>query len=163
MKNLIKKYLIAPALIASLMCLTLQCSFAKDSEHNPTTSEKVAEANMKDKNLLDRYEAYITKELKLNKDEAKRFFPLYRELDKKCFAIWKDLHRKMIEIESKKNPGKEEVRNYIKAMTKAKIDISNLQNQYYLKFSDIIPGQKLIRLTTLKRKFAQKYFSSIIK
>lgn len=161
MNNIAKKVLLV---VSMMLCVTAghtSCAYGNVSDQD--TQKKECRLRKKTGKLLQKYESYIMKELNLTKEEANRFFPLYRELDNKCFVIWKDLHKRMVDIESKKNPSKEEVRAYVEAMTKAKVQTANLQNQYYQRFLEFIPGEKLVRLTTLKRKFAQKYFNKIVR
>lgn len=99
-------------------------------------------------------EQFITTEAGLSPVEASRFFPLYREMQQKQRVYWDEMRRYR-----HVNPEDENAcRKAVKRMDEIDIQIKLLQQEYHLKFMNVIPANKVLRVIKAEDKFHRQAF-----
>ena len=89
--------------------------------------------------------AYITEKADLTDQEAKAFFPLFFELQKKKFELERNA-RKEFKKERGEQMTEEECRNFVYKMADTKIEIAKLEREYTGKYLEVLPPCKLRRV-----------------
>ena len=89
--------------------------------------------------------AYITEKADLTDQEAKAFFPLFFELQKKKFELERNV-RKEFKKERGEQMTEEECRDFVYKMADTKIEIAKLEREYTDKYLQVLPPCKLRRV-----------------
>lgn len=97
-------------------------------------------------------EAFITKEAKLNTQEASRFFPLFREMQNKQRTLF---HKQRQYAKSKPQNDKEAAK-IIVDMDQTELQIKKLQTDYHNKFCKVIPATKVFLCLQAEEKFKRR-------
>lgn len=100
---------------------------------------------------------FIRTEAQLTQDEAGRYFPLYSELSKKKFDLYKQ-HRDKVESmkQNNQNMTDEEYRQLLDNDVEVKLKEAELEKKYSEKFEKALSPEKLYRAQQAERKFMQK-------
>ena len=94
-------------------------------------------------------EAYITKEAKLTDEEAKRFFPLYREMHQKQRGIYS----RMQKVGIGKPADEKKCAAAIQERDKLDIELRQLAQSYHKKMLQVIPASKLYDVINAENGF----------
>ena len=94
-------------------------------------------------------EAYITKEAKLTDEEAKRFFPLYREMHQKQRGIY----ARMQKVGVGKPADEKKCAAAIQERDKLDIELRQLAQSYHKKMLQVIPASKLYDVINAENGF----------
>ena len=104
--------------------------------------------------------AYMTKEMGLTKDEAAAFWPLNDELQKKKFELNNELRQLTNSLSRSKKDEKaiseEDYRKILRAGAKIRIKEAELDQEYLLKFLEVVPAEKIHKYQRAEREFARK-------
>ena len=120
-----------------LLLLTIVTASAQERPMNkPHFSPEEFQAKQK---------AYITEKADLTDQEAKAFFPLFFELQKKKFELERNA-RKEFKKERGEQMTEEECRNFVYKMADTKIEIAKLEREYTGKYLEVLPPCKLRRV-----------------
>lgn len=95
---------------------------------------------------------YITKKAQLTEEEAKAFFPLFFELQKKKFEIERNA-RKGIKRERGEKPTEEQCKALVYNMADSKIEIAKLEREYTDKYLKVVSACKLQRIQRAEWSF----------
>lgn len=131
--------------IAILLMLVLTLGLNAQNRRHPHFDPEKFEADM---------EQFITQRAALTPMEASRFFPLFREMQRKqrdCFhemRIYRHLDT------SDDNMCAEA----IKKMDKIDIQIKKIQQEYHLKFMKVLPAGKVMEIIRAEDKFHRQAF-----
>jgi hypothetical protein len=99
-------------------------------------------------------EQFITHEACLTPQEAARFFPVFRELGKKQRALFeKAPHNRYV-----KPANEAGCREAIIQRDDRELQVKMLQQQYHLKFMEILPAQKVYDIIRAEEKFHRQAF-----
>ena len=98
-------------------------------------------------------EQYITTEAGLTNDEAAKFFPLYREMQKKQRVVYNKIH------ELFKLPHDEaSCKRAIQRRDQLEIELKQIAQTYHNKFLRVIPASKVIGTIIAEDKFHRRAF-----
>lgn len=98
-------------------------------------------------------EQYITTEAGLTNDEAAKFFPLYREMQKKQRVVYNKIH------ELFKLPHDEaSCKRAIQRRDQLEIELKQIAQTYHNKFLRVIPASKVIGTIVAEDKFHRRAF-----
>ena len=95
-------------------------------------------------------EAFITKEAKLTSQEAAKFFPIYREMQKKQRALFGGNRKKFDKSTFTNNAAAAKA---VREQDKREIEIKKLQQQYHERFLKILPATKVLIITHAEERF----------
>ena len=94
-------------------------------------------------------EQYITQQAALTPVEASRFFPLYREMQRKQRAFFHEMkrwhHVDMNDVEA--------CCRAVKRMDDIDIQMKMIQQEYHLKFMNVLPANKVLRVIKAECRF----------
>ena len=126
-------------LLTFCLMLTMVCAAQEKMKFSP---EKF-EADMA---------AYITKEAKLTEDEAKKYFPLLREMHQKQRSLYKKARNF-----GKEKPATEEAcAAVIHERDKLEIEQRQIEQSYHKKMLQVIPASKLYDAIRAEARFHRK-------
>ena len=94
-------------------------------------------------------EAYITKEAKLTDEEAKKFFPLFREMHQKQRGIY----ARMQKVGIGKPADEKKCAAAIQERDKLDIELRQLSQNYHKKMMQVIPASKLYDVINAENGF----------
>ena len=98
-------------------------------------------------------EQYITTEAGLTNEEAAKFFPLYREMQKKQRVVYNKIH------ELFKLPHDEaSCKRAIQRRDQLEIELKQIAQTYHNKFLRVIPASKVIGTIVAEDKFHRRAF-----
>jgi hypothetical protein len=98
--------------------------------------------------------AFITEEIGLTSIEAEKFWPIYNELEKQRIALM--INRRALEHKSESPKPEMNDADYRKLATELATNQAkdgNLSEEYNLKFLDILPAEKVVKLYRAEGKF----------
>lgn len=101
-------------------------------------------------------EAYITKEAKLTDEEAKRFFPLFREMHLKQRGIYSRMHK----VGIGKPDDEKKCAAAIQERDKLDIELRQLSQSYHKKMLQVIPASKLYDVIKAENGFHRQMMKS---
>ena len=125
-------------LILALICCSSTFITAQPQQKKPFSHEE----------FCNRQKEFITKHAKLTPEEAKAFFPLFFELQKKKWDINKDTRKLARKKENSSEPTAEEYSALVNKIADAKIEIAKLEKSYIEKYLKIIHAGLLKFFTT---------------
>ena len=94
-------------------------------------------------------EQFITKEAGLTGDEAARFFPVYREMQQKQRAIYKQKR----ELGMKKPADEESCRKAVEKSDELELQLNRLTQQYHCQFFKLLPASKVYDVIKAESRF----------
>ncbi|MBQ7419777.1 MAG: hypothetical protein IJV17_03430 [Prevotella sp.] len=97
-------------------------------------------------------EAFVTKEAKLTDEEAKKFFPLFRELHQKQ----RDIYRRMRQAGKSKPADDKAAAETIVLCDKLTIEAKQLEQKYHNKMIKEIPASKVYQAINAENRFHRK-------
>ncbi|WCL80197.1 hypothetical protein PPO43_09435 [Saprospira sp. CCB-QB6] len=103
--------------------------------------------------------AYLTKELELSSDEAKKFWPVYEAFKKEKEALRKDgkaLHQKDLALMSDK-----EAEGIFEEQMKLKEKHIALERKYHKEFKSVLPLRKVLMLQKAERGFKREMLKAM--
>lgn len=114
---------------------------------------------------LEAYEskkgAFLTAELGLTPEEAAEFIPLCNELQRKKFEVGRACRHKHKHVRMSKIANKEistdAYKEVMNACLESRIKEAELEKEYYAKFLQILPPEKLYKYKDAEMKFWEKY------
>ena len=99
-------------------------------------------------------EQFITKEACLTPQEATRFFPLYREMQKKQRFVFNQM-----KAQGKIKPTEEsECRKAIQKRDELELELKNIQQTYHNKFFGVLSASKVFDVIKAEDRFHRKTF-----
>jgi hypothetical protein len=107
--------------------------------------------------FLVRRNAFITAEIKLTAEEARRFIPLENEFRLKLFEIGRDCRRLTRESQDKKTMSDAEYRKLIDCYLETRQKEAQLEKEFYEKFNKILRPEKLYKSQQADAKFSREY------
>ncbi|SFF98351.1 hypothetical protein [Prevotella sp. KH2C16] len=129
--------------ILMLLVFTLSLSAQQRSRHH--FDPKKFEAEM---------EQYITRQAALTPVEASKFFPLYREMQKKQRVYFQEMRRcRHIDANDVEACSKA-----VKRMDEIDIQMKMIQQEYHLKFMNVIPANKVLEIIKAENRFHRQAF-----
>ena len=103
-------------------------------------------------------EQYITQQAALTPVEASRFFPLYREMQKKQRACFHEMKRcRHVDASDV-----EACSMTVKRMDEIDIQIKMIQQEYHLKFMKVIPANKVLEVIKAENRFHRQAFKKAV-
>jgi hypothetical protein len=117
----------------------------------------------KDQRKMDRQafqakrNAYITAEIGLTADEAAEFIPLDNELKQKLFEAGRECRKLTRESLEKENVPDATYLKLIDCNLDSRIKALQLEKEYYEKFKQILPPQKLYKYQHADMKFMKEF------
>jgi polyhydroxyalkanoate synthesis regulator phasin len=104
--------------------------------------------------------AFITKAMDLNADEAKAFWPLCNELQEKKFELNKQLRKILSDFAHDEKEGKtpieSEYKEIVNLCAQFRVKEAKLDEEYILKFTQVIPYEKIYRYQQAELQFARQ-------
>lgn len=137
-----------------ILALFMQTNFVNAQEAKQRNGNKSNQAGPNREKIEAQRIAFITKELDLTPDEAKVFWPVYNEYDKKRHELKKtyknagDLHKPEIE----KLTEKEAIQILDNQIIEAQ-KLLDLRKEYHAKFKSVLPALKVLKLYDAEREF----------
>ena len=99
-------------------------------------------------------EQFIVTDAALTPQEASAFFPIYKEMQRKQRMQFNKVRRyRHVDIGDDKS-----CLEAIKNRDEAELEIKKLQQQYHLKFCEILPAKKVMRIIRAEDKFHRQAF-----
>lgn len=99
---------------------------------------------------------FLKKELNLTEAEAKAFLPLESEFMTKKFEINRDARRETRELKKKENKTDADYERITQLNLESEERSSQLQIEYYKKFSKVLSPEKVERYRSADQKFNEK-------
>lgn len=99
---------------------------------------------------------FLTKEMGLTPEEAKAFLPLEAEFMQKKFDVNRDARRETRELKRKQNKTDADYKRITELNLQSEQKESELQIEYYKKFSKVLSAQKIERYRSADMKFKEK-------
>lgn len=99
---------------------------------------------------------YITKELNLTEKEKEAFIPLMEEYLHARFSLNKNYRNQMRLLMKKANKSESDYQEAINAEIEMKEKEIELQKEYYKKFTEVIPAEKIFKYGFAEKRFVQK-------
>lgn len=98
--------------------------------------------------------AFITEQLQLTAEEAQKFWPIYNQYNNSkeelTHGFFKDIRRFRPNDEAMTDKDASELAdNYIRHAQK----MLDIQKEYHLKFKEVLPPKKLLKLYNVEREF----------
>ena len=104
-------------------------------------------------------EQFITIEAGLSPQEAARFFPLYREMQKKQRVLFSEM-RRFYHMDINDNRACEDA---IEKQDKMDIQMKEIQQRYHVKFMKVLPAGKVFKILRAEEKFHRQAFRRVAK
>lgn len=99
---------------------------------------------------------YLKKELSLTDTEAKAFLPLEAEYMQKRFDVNREARRETRELKRKENKTDADYKRITQLNLESEQRSTQLQVEYYKKFSQVLSAQKVEQYRTADRNFNEK-------
>lgn len=100
---------------------------------------------------------YLRERAELSDKEAAEFFPIYEELQTKMFRVQDDASRAIKRLMRSKEPVSEtEYRAAVEKKIEAEMQEALLQKEYFEKFLQILPAQKIVKIFDSEARFSQE-------
>lgn len=104
-------------------------------------------------------EQFITTDAGLNPYQASKFFPLYREMQKKQRALFNKM-RYYQHVDFRDNKASEKA---IKECDFIDLEIKGLQQEYHKKFCKVLPAGLVLKIIKADEKFHRQAFQKVAK
>jgi len=110
--------------------------------------------------LKEKRVAFISQNMHLSAEEAKAFWPLYNELQEKKFELNRQLRKTLYEFAKSEREGKthteSEYKDIVNLSVQFKIKEAKLDEEYVVKFTKVIPYEKIYRYQRAEQQFARQ-------
>ena len=147
-------------LVVTMICLTgiISGGFAQQRSSAQKPSEEERKARFEKFNA--EREAFISKAMNLTDEEKQAFWPLCNELQMKKFELNRTLREEMRKINRarRENQPVSEA-DYKKALelgNRVKIQEAQLEQEYLVKFLQVIPAEKMFRYRQSEQNFGER-------
>lgn len=130
--------------LTMLLVLCTVCSGAQNNKFSPQQFH----AEM---------EKYITREAKLTKKEAAKFFPVYSEMYKKTRVLFDEMKR----YRHVKPKTDAECKKIIQKTDAIEVQIKETERQYHSRFLKILPAGKVYDVLKAERRFHRQAFKKV--
>lgn len=131
-----------------LICVLTICSLYQVLAHDPQKfSPEKFQADM---------EQYITEEACLTADEAAKFFPLLREMQKKQRAVYEQM-KKECGVKPADEKGCKKV---VQKRDLYELELKNIQQTYHNKFFSVLSASKVYDVIKAEDRFHRKAFKN---
>lgn len=136
--------------ILTLLCCSTQFILAQEQQKKHFSHEEYCK----------KQEEFITKNAKLTPEEAKKFFPLFFELQKSKWEINKEA-RKRTKKDNEQEITAEEFNKLVNKIADAKIKIAQLEKSYIEKYLKVIPARKILDVQRAEDKFQREMIKNM--
>lgn len=126
----------------SLLLMVMTCVVALQAQHHRLSKDE----------FRQRQQSFITEKAELSQEEAKRFFPLYFELQDKKQAYNKKAWQKM-QKGKEADLTEDEYAQIIEDVIQARIDVDRLDLEYIRKYKKILSSKKIYLIQKAEMKF----------
>lgn len=110
--------------------------------------------NMDDDKIRAEKVSFITDKLNLSVKEAQEFWPVYNELDQKLNELFLEEHKLMRELHKDvETLSDKEIVSKLDRIFGLKQERSKIENEYYNKFKNVLPIQKVAKLYQTEKDF----------
>lgn len=99
-------------------------------------------------------EQFITNEASLTPQEAAKFFPLFREMQKKQRSIY----AKMKAEEKIKPVDEENCKKFIQMRDQVELELKSIQQTYHNRFFNVLPASKVFDVIKAEDRFHRRMF-----
>lgn len=131
--------------IISILLLTLtlahvSSAVAQDNKHDDKQTRK----ERWEKFRQDKHD-FFAKTMELTDEQSQQFFPLYEEMEKKCFEAVREVRRETREIMNNKNVSDEKYKAAADRAAALDTRKAEIEREYYTKFCQILtPRQQFL-------------------
>ncbi len=136
--------------IALILTLLLCFTFSINAQDRQRRGDFDFEAMKKEK------AEYLTKELNLTDAEAKAFLPLEIEFMAKKYEVNREARKETRELKRKENKTEADYKRITQLNLESEQKESQLQIEYYKKFAEILPAQKIEKYRVADFKFKEE-------
>ena len=98
---------------------------------------------------------FLTKDLKLDKEQAQKFLPIYDEMDEQLMKINDETRSLERNVMDNKDASDTEIEAAARAVFQQKQREAEVELAYYDKFKEILTPRQLLRLKGAERRFNQ--------
>lgn len=109
------------------------------------------------KEYFRKMEIFITQEAGLTQDEAKAFFPVFRDTKKKQRQMSRRIHEKMRSI-NKQPLSERQYDRLLGEIQELHLQEAKLQNESLKKWRKILPASKVLKVLKAENEFCRKTF-----
>lgn len=138
-----KRYLL---LIISILCLTASAQQQSGTQRPLRMTPEEFQAKQKE---------FIAQHAELTPEESAAFFPLYFELQNKKHEANRNVWKKARAVKPHERT-EEECDEMIDALADVKIECATLEKEYLMKFKEILPAKKLMRVQMAEDRFQRE-------
>ncbi|MDR2955806.1 MAG: hypothetical protein LBV43_12065 [Prevotella sp.] len=141
-----------------LILIFLVCvSFSVDAQNRPNGRQGNPERGGFDMEAMRKEKGdFLIKELNLTDAEAKAFLPLEFEFMEKKFEVNRDTRHKTWEIKRKENKTEADYKKMTDLNLEANKKEADLQIEYFKKFAEVLPAQKIEKYRSADLKFKEE-------
>ena len=111
--------------------------------------------------FCNKQKEFITKHAKLTPEEAKAFFPLFFELQKKKWEINKNARKQARNNEPGNKLTEEQYSKLVNEFADAKIEIAKLEKSYIEKYLKVIPAGKILDVQRAEDRFQREMIKNM--
>ena len=97
-------------------------------------------------------EQFITQEASLTADEATKFFPIYREMQSKQRAIYKQ----MTDLGNNKPTDEKACRKAVEKRDELELEQTRICQNYHVKFFEVLPASKVYDVIRAENRFHRR-------
>jgi len=101
-----------------------------------------------------RHQSYISKYAELTEAEAKKFFPLYKELQDKRREYSEAAHKMMRDLHGE-NVSEAQYKSILESLSNNAIANETMEKMYLDKFKDVISYKKIFKIKEAESRFRQ--------
>lgn len=105
-------------------------------------------------------EAFLIKKMELTDEEAKVFIPIESEYMDKKFALNREIRHQIRDLRRKKNKTEEDYKKINDLTLEVEEKNAALKKEYYDKFEEILPAQKVVKYRTADQEFMTQLLKS---
>lgn len=134
-------------ILINILFLTV-CIFCANAQQKNDVDRQSKITCFKEKNA-----EYLKQELKLTDKEATAFIPLVNELMDKKYEVNRKSRMYMKTLNRKKDKADDDYKTAINSMLNSQLQEAQLQKEYYQKFMDVLPLEKVYNYYQVEMKF----------
>lgn len=105
-------------------------------------------------------EAFLIKKMELTDEEAKVFIPMESEYMDKKFALNREIRHQIRDLRRKKNKTEEDYKKINDLTLEIEEKSAALKKEYYDKFEEILPAQKVVKYRSADQEFMTQLLES---
>lgn len=141
---------ISRKLLLSVLMVMSVCAWAQPPVASAPDRDKIMSE------LRPYQHEFLTKELKLTKEQARDFFPVYDRMDEELQQIADETRDFERRVNENANASDTEIEAASQAVFSQKEREGKLELEYYEKFKEILTPRQLLRLKSAERQFTQR-------